>query len=58
MHLAGPAGYALERFHGAALAAQLIYKASGCEISPVRFFEPDAEAMADIKRLAEISDAP
>lgn len=31
----------------------LIYQASGYEISPVRFFEQNAEALADMKRLAE-----
>ena len=53
VHLAGEAGYALERFHNTALAAQLIYKASGAPISPVRFYEDNETAMADMKRLAE-----
>ena len=52
IHLAGEDGYALERFYGAALAAQLIYKASGYPISPVRFFESNDVAMADMRRLA------
>ena len=53
VHLAGEAGYALERMHNTALAAQLIYAASGSPISPVRFFETKEEAMADIVRMAE-----
>ena len=53
VHLAGDAGYALERFHNTALAAQLIYRASGYGINPCRFYDSDADAMADIKRLAE-----
>ncbi len=54
IHLAGEAGYALERFHDTALAAQLIYKASdpANPVSPVRFFETNEKALADIKRLA------
>ena len=52
VHLAGDAGYALERFHNTALAAQLIYKASGYEISPVRFYDSNEVAMADMRRLA------
>lgn len=53
VHLAGDAGYALERFHNTALAAQLIYRASGSPISPVRFYDSDAEALEDMKRRAE-----
>lgn len=61
MHLAGEAGYALEKFHtnswhkGTALAASLIYHAS-CPQIPVgmpRFYEDNETAMADIKRCAE-----
>lgn len=56
MHLAGEAGYALERFHNTLLAAQLIYKASDPDnpVSPVRFYESNEQAMADMKRLAEL----
>jgi hypothetical protein len=57
VHIAGEPGYALERFHGTALAAQLIYKASGAEISPVRFFDNNENALADMKRLAEAEAA-
>ena len=55
MHLAGEAGYALERFHNTALAAQLIYRDSSSlpPVSPVRFYESNDVAMADIKRMAE-----
>jgi hypothetical protein len=44
---------ALPMFHGTLLAAQLIYKESGYPISPVRFFDSNADALADMKRLAE-----
>jgi hypothetical protein len=57
VHLAGEAGYALERFYNTALAAQLIYRESGSPISPVRFFETNAQALADIKRCAEAEAA-
>jgi hypothetical protein len=53
VHLAGDAGYALERFHNTPLAAQLIYRASGHPINPCRFYDSDSEALADMKRLAE-----
>ena len=55
VHLAGEAGYALERFHNTALAAQLIYEASGYKINPGRFYDNNAEALADMKKLAEAS---
>jgi hypothetical protein len=55
VHLAGEAGYALEAKTSWLFAAQQIYKASGYEISPVRFFDSDELAMADMKRLAEIA---
>jgi hypothetical protein len=53
VHLAGEAGYELERFHSTVLAAQLIYRASGYPINPCRFFDGDVDALADMKRLAE-----
>ena len=53
VHLAGEAGYALERFHNAALAAQLIYRESGAPINPCRFYDSTEDALADMKRLAE-----
>ena len=53
VHLAGEPGYALERFHNTALAAQLIYRESGYPINPGKFYERTAEALADMKKLAE-----
>jgi len=53
VHLAGEAGYALERFHGPLLAGQLIYRESGYLINPGRFFDSNEEALEDMKRLAE-----
>ncbi len=55
VHLAGKAGYALERFHNTALAAQLIYRESGAPINPARFYDNNDDALADMKRLAELS---
>jgi hypothetical protein len=55
VHLAGDAGYALERFHNTALAAQLIYRESGFEINPCRLYDSDKDAMADIKKCAGIT---
>ena len=53
VHLAGEAGYELERFHNTPLAAQLIYEASGYRIDPGRFYDSNEAALADMKRLAE-----
>jgi len=53
VHLAGEEGYKLEEFHDTCLAAQLIYRESGYEINPCRFFDGGDEAMADMARLAE-----
>lgn len=53
VHLAGEPGYALERFHGTLLAAQLIYRESGYPINPCRFFDTNADALADMTRLAD-----
>ena len=52
VHLAGEAGYALERFHNTALAAQLIYRESGAPINPCRFYDDNEEALADIMACA------
>jgi hypothetical protein len=57
VHLAGKAGYELEGRTSTLFAAQQIYKASGYEISPCRFFDANEIAMADIKRLAEAEEA-
>lgn len=55
VHLASEAGYALERFHNTALAAQLIYDASdpSALFNPCRFYDNGDDALADMKRLAE-----
>ncbi len=53
VHLAGEPGYALERYHGTLLAAQLIYRESGAPINPCRFYDSNEDALADMKRLAE-----
>jgi len=55
VHLAGEAGYALERFHNTPLAAQLIYRASGSPINPCRFYDENEEALADMAKRAERS---
>jgi len=53
--LAGEAGQKLENFFGWELAAMLIYRESGYEINPARFYDNNADALADMKRLAEES---
>ena len=50
--LAGEAGKALEDRTSTLFAAMQIYAASGYKISPCRFFDRDADALADMKRLA------
>lgn len=52
VHLAGKPGYDLEARTSTLFAAQMIYKASGYDISPVRFYESTDDAMKDIKQLA------
>jgi len=52
--LAGEQGRELESATSTLFAAMQIYKASGYEISPCRFFDSDEDAMADMKRLAEL----
>ena len=52
VHLAGAAGYALEAHHNAELAAMLIARESGAPINPARFYDNDADALADMKRMA------
>jgi len=52
--LAGEAGKKLESQTTTLFAAQQIYKASGYEISPRRFFDSDAAAMADMRKLAGV----
>jgi hypothetical protein len=59
VHLAGEAGYALERFHNTALAAQLIYRESNpaIPVSPPRFYETNDQALADMRRMADLEAA-
>ena len=52
IHLAGEAGYALEKQTSPVFAAMQIYKASGYGISPCRFFDDNDAAMEDMRRLA------
>jgi hypothetical protein len=53
IHLAGEAGYALEKRFDPVCAAMRIYEASGFDISPCRFFDSNEAALADMKKLAE-----
>jgi len=54
IHLAGDAGYALEKATSSLFAGMQIYHASSeIAVSPVRFFEDNNTAMADMKRCAE-----
>ena len=55
--LAGEAGKKLERFFNTELAAMMIYKASDYKINPSRFYDSKEDALADMKRLAEVADA-
>ena len=50
--LAGEAGKKLEQKTSSLFAAMQIYKKSGYEISPCRFFDDNETALADMKRLA------
>ena len=55
VHLAGEAGYELEQKTSPEFAAMQIYKASSdITVSPVRFYESDEQAMADMRRCAEL----
>jgi hypothetical protein len=54
VHLAGEAGYELERRTSTPFAAMQIYdKSSPIKVSPVRFYERNEKAMADIRKCAE-----
>lgn len=53
VHLAGERGYALEKATSPLFAAMQIYKASGYVISPVRFYDTNEAALADMERLAK-----
>ncbi len=55
VHLAGAAGYELEKQSSTEFAAMMIYKESSpIKVSPVRFYESNEQAMEDIKRCATI----
>jgi len=56
VHLAGDAGYALERFFNTELAAMKIYDASSDlpKVSPVHFYDGNEAALADMKRMADL----
>jgi len=56
--LAGEQGKKLESFFNTELAAMLIYKESGYEINPCRFYDSNEYALADMKRLAEEEATP
>jgi len=54
VHQAGPEGKALEAKTNTEFAAMMIYKhSSPIKVSPVRFYESNEVAMADIIRCAE-----
>jgi hypothetical protein len=55
--LAGEAGKALESRFNWELAAMLIYRESDSPINPARFYDSNAEAMADMKRLSDLDAA-
>lgn len=50
VHLAN--AYELEKKTSPVFAAMQIYRVSGYEISPCRFFDNNEKAMADMERLA------
>lgn len=56
VHLAGDAGYALEKRYNTGFAAMLIYDASSpaLPVSPSRFYDHEKLALADMKRMAEL----
>ena len=51
--LAGEPGKKLESFFNTELAAMLIYKESGYEINPCRFYDSNEVALEDMRKLAE-----
>ena len=57
--LAGEAGAKLEAFHNTELAAMLIYRESSPDlrVNPARFYDNNEDALADIKRMAELEAA-
>lgn len=58
VHLAGKAGYDLQKKTSCCFAAMQIYKASSeIKVAPVRVFETADKAMADMNRCAELESA-
>ena len=57
MTLAGEPGKALESFYNTELAAMMIYDASdpSFKINPARFYDSEADALEDMRALAERS---
>ena len=47
-------GKKLESFFNTELAAMLIYRESGYKINPARFYDSNEDALADMKKLAEL----
>ena len=54
VHLAGEAGYALEKQTSTLFAAMQIYKVSGHLINPGRFYDSNEDALADMAKLAGV----
>ena len=54
--LAGAAGKELESRTSTLFAAMQIYKASGYEISPCRFYDSNEKAMEDMRTLAGVTE--
>lgn len=54
VHLAGKAGYELERELGTKWAAELIYRESGSPINTEKFYASNESAMEDMRRRAEL----
>ena len=55
VHLAGEAGYALERQTSTPFAAMMIYKeSSDIHVPPTRFYDSNEQGIADMKRCAEL----
>lgn len=44
----------MEKFYNTELAAMLIYRASGSPINPCRFYDSEADALADMKKRAGV----
>ena len=55
VYLAGKEGRKLEKRTSTAFAAMQIFKAAGHPINPTRFFDNETDALADMKRMAELT---